>query len=49
MVVYPEQIWYGHVTIIDIDDIINQQILNNRPVERLTIKSKEFNKNDNNN
>jgi (2Fe-2S) ferredoxin len=49
MVVYPEQIWYGNVTINDIDDIIDQQILNNQPVKRLTIKNKEFNKDDNNN
>lgn len=37
MVVYPEGVWYGHVTLADIDDIVNQHLLDGRPVERLRI------------
>lgn len=44
VVVYPEQIWYGGVTENDIDEIINEHIINNRPVNRLMIKDSRFNK-----
>jgi (2Fe-2S) ferredoxin len=44
IVIYPEQVWYGNVTINDIDEIINEHIINNRIVDRLTIKDKKFNK-----
>lgn len=44
LVVYPEQIWYGNVTINDVDEIINSHLINNKPVERLKIKDKRFNK-----
>ena len=37
VVVYPEAIWYGHVTPADVDEIIESHILNNKPVERLII------------
>lgn len=43
IVVYPEQIWYGNVTIDDVEEIIQNHILNNKPVERLLIKEKKFN------
>jgi len=43
VVVYPEQIWYGNVTLNDVDEIIESHILNNIPVERLMIKDKRFN------
>ena len=42
MVVYPEQIWYGGVTIQDIDEIIESHILHGKPVERLMIQDKRF-------
>lgn len=42
MVVYPEQIWYGAVTKEDVDEIIQNHIINNIPVERLIIKDKRF-------
>ncbi len=42
VVVYPEQIWYGGVTIDDVEEIIQSHILNNKPVERLFIKDKRF-------
>lgn len=44
VVVYPEQIWYGGVTINDVDEIIQSHIINNKPVERLFIRDKRFNK-----
>lgn len=44
VVVYPEQVWYGNVTVNDIDEIIESHIKNDKVVERLTIKDKKFNK-----
>ncbi len=43
IVFYPEETWYGDVTINDVEEIIQQHILNNKPVERLLIKDKKFN------
>lgn len=37
VVVYPEQVWYGHVTPADVDEIIEQHIIGGKPVERLLI------------
>ena len=37
MVVYPEQVWYGNVTVDDLDEIIEEHIVNGRVVERLRI------------
>lgn len=36
-VVYPEGTWYGHVTVDDVDEIIEEHILGGRPVERLVL------------
>jgi (2Fe-2S) ferredoxin len=44
IVVYPEQIWYGGVTINDVEEIVQSHILNGIPVERLKINNKRFNK-----
>ncbi len=44
VVVYPEQIWYGGVTIGDVEEIVQSHILNNCPVDRLKIKNEKFNK-----
>jgi len=44
VVVYPEQIWYGGVTENDVDELIQKHIIENKPVERLMIKEKRFNK-----
>lgn len=44
VVVYPEQTWYGKVTIDDVEKIIQEHLINNNPVERLRIKDKKFNK-----
>ncbi len=45
IVVYPEQVWYGEVSVKDVEEIIQEHIINNRPVERLRIKDKRFNQN----
>ena len=47
VLVYPEQIWYGGVTLADVDEIINEHIINDHPVERLLIKDKRFNRDNN--
>lgn len=44
VVVYPDQVWYGGVTIDDVEEIIQSHIVNNKPVERLFIKHPNFNK-----
>jgi (2Fe-2S) ferredoxin len=37
VVVYPEQVWYGKVTVTDVDEIIDAHILGGKPVQRLMI------------
>ena len=37
VVVYPEQVWYGHVTPDDIPEIVEQHLIGGAPVERLMI------------
>ena len=37
VVVYPEAVWYGHVTPADVDEILDSHVLNDKPVERLRI------------
>ena len=36
-IVYPEGVWYGGVTVDDVDEIFNEHVLNGRPVERLRL------------
>lgn len=42
VVVYPEQVWYGGVTVDDVEEIVQNHLINNRPLERLMIKDKRF-------
>ena len=44
VVIYPEQTWYGGVTEEDVEEIIQKNIIEGKPVERLFIKDKRFNK-----
>ncbi|RRQ22281.1 (2Fe-2S) ferredoxin domain-containing protein [Thiohalobacter thiocyanaticus] len=37
VVVYPDETWYTYVDQEDIDEIIEEHLLNDRPVERLKI------------
>ena len=35
VVVYPEQVWYGHVTVEDVGEIIDRHLVGGEVVERL--------------
>ncbi|HEY1817980.1 MAG TPA: (2Fe-2S) ferredoxin domain-containing protein [Kofleriaceae bacterium] len=37
VVVYPEQVWYGHVTVADVAEIVESHIVGGKPVERLLL------------
>ena len=38
LVVYPEAVWYGGVTLADVDEIIDSHIVGGKPVERLMLR-----------
>jgi (2Fe-2S) ferredoxin len=38
IVVYPEAVWYGGVTLNDVDEIVDSHIVGGCPVERLRLK-----------
>ena len=38
VVVYPEAVWYGGVTLADVDEIIESHIVGGKPVERLMLR-----------
>jgi (2Fe-2S) ferredoxin len=40
VVVYPEGVWYGHVTEADVEEIVEQHLRNGKPVERLQLFKK---------
>jgi (2Fe-2S) ferredoxin len=37
VVVYPEQVWYGHVTVDDVPEIVDKHLVGGEAVERLMI------------
>ena len=37
IVVYPEAVWYGAVTVADVDEIFESHVLGVKPVERLRL------------
>jgi (2Fe-2S) ferredoxin len=37
IVVYPEAVWYGAVTVADVDEIFRCHVLGGQPVERLRL------------
>jgi (2Fe-2S) ferredoxin len=41
-VVYPGAVWYGGVTLADVDEIIEKHLLGGEPVERLRISDDEL-------
>ena len=43
VVVYPEAVWYGHVTPADVDEIIDSHIVGGQPVQRLIIPDSVLN------
>jgi len=38
LVIYPEGVWYGGVTLADVDEIIERHVLRGEVVERLLVK-----------
>lgn len=38
VVVYPQGIFYGKVQLADVEEILEEHVVNNRPVERLMLK-----------
>jgi (2Fe-2S) ferredoxin len=38
MVVYPEGVWYGNVQLSDVEEIVESHLVNDVPVDRLTLK-----------
>ena len=42
--IYPEGVFYVGVELSDVDEIINEHIINNRPVERLRLETARANK-----
>jgi (2Fe-2S) ferredoxin len=41
-VVYPEGTWYGNVTVADVDEIVREHILGDRPVARLLLAPEQL-------
>jgi (2Fe-2S) ferredoxin len=41
VVIYPEGVWYGHVTVADVPEIVQSHLIEGRPVERLRIRFAE--------
>lgn len=37
VVVYPEAVWYGQVTVDDVEEIVQKHLVEGEPVERLRI------------
>jgi (2Fe-2S) ferredoxin len=44
IVIYPEQVWYGGITLNDVEEIIQSHIIKNIPVDRLKISHPRYNK-----
>jgi (2Fe-2S) ferredoxin len=40
-VVYPEGVWYGHVTEADVEEIVEKHLKGGDPVERLRLYHKK--------
>jgi (2Fe-2S) ferredoxin len=38
VVVYPEGVFYGNVQLSDVQEIVDQHIVNGKPLERLQLK-----------
>lgn len=41
VVVYPEVVWYQHVTVADVDEIVQSHLIDGIPVERLRMHPKQ--------
>lgn len=43
VIVYPEGVYYGKVTLEDVNEIVEEHLLHNRPVERLRLSFQKKN------
>ncbi len=43
IVVYPEAVWYGFVTMEDVEEIVDSHLVGGRPVDRLRLPSECIN------
>ncbi|WP_242336595.1 MULTISPECIES: ferredoxin [Anaeromyxobacter] len=41
IVVYPEGVWYGHVSVADVAEIVERHLVGGEPVERLRLRRLE--------
>ena len=41
IVVYPEGVWYGHVSVADVPEIVERHLVAGEPVERLRMRRLE--------
>jgi (2Fe-2S) ferredoxin len=44
VVVYPEGVWYGRVTLDDVNEIVERHLIGGTPVERLRVPYVKLNK-----
>ena len=42
VVVYPDDVWYGGVTVDDVERIIDEHLVGGRPVEFLILEDEDF-------
>ena len=42
IVIYPEAVWYGNVTVEDVDELFREHVLGGRPVERLRLGPRQL-------
>lgn len=42
VVVYPDNVWYGGVTLDDVEKIIDEHLVGNKPVEFLMLDDEDF-------
>ena len=42
VVVYPEEVWYGRVTVDDVEEIVDRHLIGGEPVERLRVPQSYF-------
>jgi len=43
VVIYPEAVWYGGVTLADVDEIVESHVIGGQPVQRLMLKDECLN------
>lgn len=41
-VVYPEGIWYGGLTVDDVEEIVDKHLIGGEPVDRLRVQHKKY-------